>query len=50
MARCNLMDERDIAVDFEIRSEMITVFGDGYSGNGMRERLMEEQAMAGITS
>lgn len=28
---------------------MIAMFGDDYSGNGMQEGLMEEQAMAGIS-
>ena len=49
MARFNLMYETEIAMDFEIRNEiMIAMFGDDYPGNGMQEGLMEEQAMAGI--
>lgn len=43
------MDERETVMDFEMRNEMvIAMFEDDYSGNGMQEELMEEQAMAGI--
>lgn len=42
--RFNLVDERDIAMDFEMRNEIIiSMFGDGYSDNGMQEGLMVEE-------
>lgn len=45
MARFNLMYETEIAMDFEIRNEiMIAMFGDDYPGNRIQEGLMEEQA------
>lgn len=41
--RFNLVDEREIVMDFEMRNEMVIVmFEDDYFGNGMQEELMEE--------
>lgn len=38
MARFNLMYETEIAMDFEIRNEiMIAMFGDDYPGNRTQE-------------
>lgn len=50
MAGFNLVDKREIAIDLEMRNEiMVTMFGDDYSGNGMQERWVEEQEIAGIS-
>lgn len=47
MDKFNLVDEREIAMDFEMTNEiMIAMFGDDYSGNGMQEGFMEEQAFS----
>lgn len=50
VAGFNLVDKREIAIDLEMRNEiMVTMFGDDYSGNGMQERWVEEQEIAGIS-
>ena len=47
--RYNLVDEREIAKNFEKKNEiMIAMFADDYSENHMQERLTEEQAMISI--
>lgn len=50
MARFNLVDKREIAINLEMRSEiMVAMFGNDYSENGMQERSMGEQEITGIS-
>lgn len=50
MARFNLVDKSEIAIDLEMRNEiMVAMFGDVYSGSGMQERSMAEQEITGIS-
>ena len=50
VARFNLVDKREIAIELEIRNEiMVAMFGDDYSGNGMQERSIEEQEITIIS-
>lgn len=46
----NLVDKMEIAIAFEMKNEiMVAMFGDDYSGNGMQERLVEEQEIEGTS-
>lgn len=48
MTTFNSVNKREIANDFKMRHEiMVAMFGDDYSGNGLQERLAEEQEIEG---